>query len=46
LRAAAANRSLSDPQVLVAQARRMLRDPRVRRLATEFGDATTPLAEV
>jgi len=33
--AAAAGR-LTDPDVLVAQARRMLRDPRIRRLATEF----------
>lgn len=27
---------LQDPDVLVAQARRMMRDPRIRRLATEF----------
>jgi len=37
LRAVAAAGSLRDPDVLAAQARRMLRDPRVRRLATEFG---------
>ena len=36
LRAAAATGKLRDPDVLAAQARRMLRDPRVRRLATEF----------
>jgi hypothetical protein len=35
---AAAGR-LRDPSVLAAQAKRMLRDPRVRRLATEFGCA-------
>jgi hypothetical protein len=28
---------LADPDVLVAQTRRMLRDPRIRRLAAEFG---------
>jgi len=32
----AADGSLLDPSVLVAQARRMLKDPRVRGLATEF----------
>lgn len=36
LRAAAASGRLHEPDVLAAQARRMLRDPRVRRLATEF----------
>lgn len=36
LRAAAAAGRLSDPGVLVAQAQRMLKDSRVRRLATEF----------
>jgi hypothetical protein len=36
LRAVAANGKLRDPDVLAAQARRMLRDSRVRRLATEF----------
>jgi hypothetical protein len=36
LREVAAAGRLSDPDVLAAQARRMLRDPRVRRLATEF----------
>ncbi len=35
---AAAGR-LRDPETLVAQSRRMLRDPKVRRLATEFGCA-------
>jgi hypothetical protein len=39
LRSAAASGALADPEVLVAQARRMLRDQRVRRLATEFGCA-------
>ncbi len=34
---AAADGSLQSPEVLRAQARRMLRDGRVRRLATEFG---------
>src|SRR5207249_5894816 len=33
----AAAGDLHQPEVLVAQARRMLRDPRVRGLATEFG---------
>jgi len=37
LRAAAASGQLSDPRVLVAQARRLAADSRVRRLATEFG---------
>jgi len=37
LRAAAAAGELRDPDKLAAQARRMLADPRVRRLATEFG---------
>jgi hypothetical protein len=36
LRAAAAAGSLHHPDVLAAQTRRMLKDPRVRRLATEF----------
>ncbi|MBI2950141.1 MAG: DUF1592 domain-containing protein [Verrucomicrobia bacterium] len=36
LRQAAASGRLHDPEVLAAQTRRMLRDPRVRRLATEF----------
>jgi hypothetical protein len=36
LRAVAAEGRLSDPDVLAAQARRMLRDDRVRRLAIEF----------
>jgi hypothetical protein len=36
LRAAAASGRLLEPAVLVAQARRLLADPRVRRLATEF----------
>ena len=36
LRASAAAGRLHEPEVLVAQMRRMLRDPRVRRLATEF----------
>ena len=39
LRAVAASGKLGDPDVLVAQMRRMLRDPRVRRLATEFACA-------
>ena len=39
LRLAAANGTLSNPAVLTAQTRRMLRDPRVRRLATEFACA-------
>ncbi|MCU0704809.1 MAG: DUF1592 domain-containing protein [Fimbriiglobus sp.] len=37
LRALAAAGKLRDPDVLAAQARRMLLDDRVRRLATEFG---------
>jgi hypothetical protein len=37
LRRAAADGKLRDPAVLVAQARRMLADGHVRRLATEFG---------
>ncbi|MSU46366.1 MAG: DUF1592 domain-containing protein, partial [Lacunisphaera sp.] len=37
LRAAAVGEKLRDPEVLVAQTRRMLGDPRVRHLATEFG---------
>jgi hypothetical protein len=37
LLAAASNGSLHQPEVLTAQARRMLKDPRVRRLAIEFG---------
>lgn len=37
LRAVAASGKLRDPEVLAAQARRMLKDDRVRRLATEFG---------
>lgn len=36
LRAAAASGTLRQPQVLAAQLRRMLKDPKVRRLATEF----------
>ncbi|HAM72937.1 MAG TPA: hypothetical protein DCM86_14960 [Verrucomicrobiales bacterium] len=39
LRALAAAGKLHDPKVLVAQSRRMLRDPKVRRLATEFACA-------
>ncbi len=39
LRAAAASGSLRNPDVLAAQARRMVRDPRIRRLAEEFGCA-------
>jgi hypothetical protein len=39
LREVASQRKLRDPEVLVAQARRMLHDGRVRRLATEFGCA-------
>ena len=39
LRALAASGKLGDPVVLAAQTRRMLRDPRVRRLATEFACA-------
>ena len=37
LRSVAAAGKLRDPEVLAAQARRMLKDERVRRLATEFG---------
>ncbi len=37
LRDLAAGRRLRDPDTLVAQARRMLRDDRARRLAVEFG---------
>lgn len=37
LRDAALSGSLRDPAVLVAHARRMTSDPRIRRLATEFG---------
>ncbi len=39
LRSVAASGKLQDPAVLAAQTRRMLRDPRVRRLATEFACA-------
>src|SRR6185436_11056143 len=39
LRAVAASGKLRKPDVLAAQTRRMLRDPRVRRLATEFACA-------
>ena len=39
LRAVAAGGKLHDPDALVAQTRRMLRDARVRRLATEFACA-------
>ena len=39
LRAVAATGKLVDPDVLAAQARRMLKDPRTRRLATEFACA-------
>ena len=37
LRREAAAGRLADPAVLVAQSRRMMADPRIRRLATEFG---------
>lgn len=37
LRAEAAAGRLRDPEVLIRQTRRMLRDDRIRRLATEFG---------
>jgi hypothetical protein len=37
LRSVALSGKLRDPEVLAAQARRMLKDDRVRRLATEFG---------
>jgi hypothetical protein len=39
LRDLAARGKLREPKVLAAQSRRMLRDPRVRRLATEFACA-------
>ncbi len=39
LRAVAASGRLRNPDVLTAQMRRMLKDPRVRRLATEFACA-------
>ncbi len=39
LRALAAGGQLREPETLAAQARRMLRDPKTRRLATEFGTA-------
>lgn len=39
LRAAAAAGNLKDPDVLAAQARRMMKDPRVRRMAVEFACA-------
>src|SRR5206468_4520720 len=39
LRDVAAKGKLRDPAVLAAQTRRMLRDPRVRRMATEFACA-------
>jgi hypothetical protein len=39
LRAVAGSGKLRQPDVLAAQTRRMLRDPRVRRLATEFACA-------
>ncbi len=39
LRGLAAQVQLHQPEVLAAQARRMIRDPRVRRLATEFACA-------
>ncbi len=39
LRAAAAGGQLGNPDVLAAETRRMMRDPRVRRLATEFACA-------
>lgn len=37
LRASAAAGELRDPEVLAAQTRRMISDPKIRRLATEFG---------
>ena len=37
LRSLAMNGTLRDPKVLAAQARRMMKDAKVRRLATEFG---------
>ncbi|HAV61611.1 MAG TPA: hypothetical protein DCY13_04505 [Verrucomicrobiales bacterium] len=39
LRAVAAGGNLQNPDMLVAQTRRLLQDPRVRRLATEFACA-------
>jgi hypothetical protein len=39
LKSVAASGRLTDPDVLAAQARRMLKAPQVRRLATEFGCA-------
>ena len=39
LREFAAQGNLRKPEILVAQAKRMIRDPRVRRLATEFACA-------
>ena len=39
LRTAADGNTLGDPPMLAAQTRRMLRDPKVRRLATEFACA-------
>ncbi|MCB1228041.1 MAG: DUF1592 domain-containing protein [Verrucomicrobiales bacterium] len=37
LRARAAAGQLSDPDILAAETRRMIQDPKIRRLATEFG---------
>ncbi|MDP6445644.1 MAG: DUF1592 domain-containing protein, partial [Pirellulaceae bacterium] len=37
LRAAVANGTLREPAVLLSQTRRLIEDPRARRLATEFG---------
>jgi hypothetical protein len=37
LRSAAAAGELNDPVVLASQTRRMIKDPKIRRLATEFG---------
>lgn len=39
LRSVAASGKLREPKTLAAQARRMLKDPKTRRLATEFGTA-------
>ena len=39
LRAQAAQGNLKNPEVLISETRRMLRDPRVSRLATEFATA-------
>ena len=39
LRAVAASGKLHEPKTLAAQTRRMLQDPKTRRLATEFGTA-------